>query len=484
MSVHVVRWAVAGVVVGLGCGAGLARAGTNHTYTPYPPYTGGLAEGTGTPADLWWANSFDAPAGGEWITRVDASFEGGLANGTPISVLIYQDPNNDGDPSDLQLLRRLDTTVNSSSGATDLYMPQGFAVPPTYVSGNFFVAVEANNVPASAYFPIELTNPQNRSYWAYNKGTKVGTMTPTTLGDSTLPPVKIDTSEGQTAPTYDVFLGARGRPTEYGRAQDPLVIDSFDTGDFNITSNGIQVAAPGAVGGKHGATYIGSGSVSVANGVLSLTGGQASVFYGWKYYSGTGYQAGYDTYMHANLDGYDLLRIHFDQYSPYLHLSGMGLSYGAYTPDADGNIDVPISGQDWTDVNTLDLTIYSYSGTTVIGSITLLATPIPGDVNGDGRINADDYALIDRGYHDHLTGHVNGDLNADGTVDAADYLQIDTAFALAGNPLSPQFLADRQQEFGDAYVTQLLASVPEPAGLGFAAALVTLVGRRRHHRGV
>lgn len=477
------RLAAMGFVASVGVlvGSGVVWGGTNHTYTPFPPYTGGEAIGLGEAADLWWANSFDAPVGGEWITRLDAGFSSGLPAGKAISFLLYADPNNDGDPSDLTLLQRVDTTVTTGN-STDLYVPQSVFIPPTYVSGKFFVAVQANNVAPSGYVAVEKTNPQGRSFLAANTGALVGTMNPAAVNDSELPPSNIDDLVGATSPTYDFFIGARGRPTEYGRAQDPLVIDSFDTGDFSISDEGIQVAAPGAVGGKHGATYLGSGSVSVSDGKLSVSGGQASIFYGWEYTGGSGYQAGYNTYMHANLDGYDLIRIHFDEASPYLHLTGMGLAYGAYTPDANGNIDIPITGQDWTDVNMLDLTIYSYSGVTVIDSITLLATPIAGDVNGDGTIDGDDYALMDRGYQLQLAGHVNGDLNGDGVVDAADYLEVDTAFGMQGG-LSAELLADRTARFGEGYVAELMAAVPEPVGLAWVVVAAGAVGGRRRRVG-
>lgn len=104
---------------------------------------------------------------------------------------------------------------------------------------------------------------------------------------------------------------------------------------------------------------------------------------------------------------------------------------------------------------------------------------IPGDANDDQRIDADDYALIDRGFAGHLSGWSNGDFNGDGVVDEQDYLIIDEAFA-ANGPLSPAFLADRQSQFGGDYVAALLASVPEPSSA--LAGLGTLVIVRRYRR--
>jgi hypothetical protein len=70
----------------------------------------------------------------------------------------------------------------------------------------------------------------------------------------------------------------------------------------------------------------------------------------------------------------------------------------------------------------------------------------------------------------------SGDLNADGSIDSRDYLLIDAAYALTGSPLSPELLAARESQFGDAYVAALIASVPEPS---LAFLFPTLIFRRR-----
>ena len=60
-----------------------------------------------------------------------------------------------------------------------------------------------------------------------------------------------------------------------------------------------------------------------------------------------------------------------------------------------------------------------------------------GDVNGDGRVNADDYFRIDQGFllfGVHPLLYVNGDFNFDGRVNADDYFLIDQAFLGQGAP--------------------------------------------------
>jgi autotransporter-associated beta strand protein len=105
-----------------------------------------------------------------------------------------------------------------------------------------------------------------------------------------------------------------------------------------------------------------------------------------------------------------------------------------------------------------------------------------GDLNLDGVVNADDYALLDRGFTGHLGGWSNGDVNYDGAVDAADYLLVDRVVGQAQG-LSPGFLAQRESQFGPAYVQELVTTVPEPASaLICLSAELVFLGRRRYRR--
>jgi len=57
-----------------------------------------------------------------------------------------------------------------------------------------------------------------------------------------------------------------------------------------------------------------------------------------------------------------------------------------------------------------------------------------GDANLDGKVNADDYFLIDRNHNTPSAGWLNADFNYDGVVNGDDYAFIDAAFAAQGAP--------------------------------------------------
>ena len=100
-----------------------------------------------------------------------------------------------------------------------------------------------------------------------------------------------------------------------------------------------------------------------------------------------------------------------------------------------------------------------------------------GDANLDGKVDGQDYALIDAGYLSggSLTGWYNGDFNYDGLIDGSDYTLIDNAFNNQGPPLPSSIVVASST----AEVASPIA-VPEPVAtstLLFAA--TALLGRFR-----
>jgi autotransporter-associated beta strand protein len=119
------------------------------------------------------------------------------------------------------------------------------------------------------------------------------------------------------------------------------------------------------------------------------------------------------------------------------------------------------------------------------GGMVTVAYTYVGDLNLDGKVNGDDYVLIDRGAAMGLNGWVNGDVNYDGVVTVADYFAMDTVFGTVGvaHEVAGLF-AQREAQFGEGYVAALTAAVPEPGLMGVVGMAVLAVGgRRRRGRG-
>jgi hypothetical protein len=108
---------------------------------------------------------------------------------------------------------------------------------------------------------------------------------------------------------------------------------------------------------------------------------------------------------------------------------------------------------------------------------------LPGDANRDAQLTPDDYALLDRGHAQHLAGWSNGDFTHDGTINQNDYLLLDTAFAKQqGGTLPPALLAQRESQFGPAYISELLSSIPEPSATAAACLFAYGIFPRRRTR--
>ncbi len=93
-------------------------------------------------AQTIWGNVFEAQPGGELITEVSVVFGSAIAPGRAIRVGIWNDPNNDGDMLDGELLSVTDHVVQQ--GFVDSSTFEAFSVPSVAVSGNFFAAIIAD----------------------------------------------------------------------------------------------------------------------------------------------------------------------------------------------------------------------------------------------------------------------------------------------------------------------------------------------------
>jgi hypothetical protein len=133
-------------------------------------------------------------------------------------------------------------------------------------------------------------------------------------------------------------------------------------------------------------------------------------------------------------------------------------------------------------VDASDLGVSTWGSLPVFyGGMTLAKVTWLGDANLDGKINADDYALIDRGFAKSVTNAhwTDGDFNYDGAIDQNDYVLIDRVVIQQTGTLAPSLLAQRESQFGPTYVAELLTAVPEPTGTCLLLLGWPLVGWRR-----
>jgi hypothetical protein len=114
-------------------------------------------------------------------------------------------------------------------------------------------------------------------------------------------------------------------------------------------------------------------------------------------------------------------------------------------------------------------------GVALDASSVLVKVTYWGDANLDGKVDANDYDLIDRNFlfTPDVVRWATGDFNYDGSIDANDYDKIDRAFLFQGAPMSDPVQGD--------VGSPAPMTTPEPAtmallGLG---ALAALVSRRR-----
>jgi hypothetical protein len=88
-----------------------------------------------------------------------------------------------------------------------------------------------------------------------------------------------------------------------------------------------------------------------------------------------------------------------------------------------------------------------------------------GDVNGDGRINSDDYFRIDSGFlaQPAAPTYHQGDFNFDETINSDDYFLIDSAFLGQGAPLAAASASASAPAASSAVVRTRTGVSSEPA---------------------
>ena len=122
-------------------------------------------------ANMTWLNSFDTIEGGELITQVHISFgnisdNSGNLGSDALTIAILNDPNNDHDPADAQLL----SITNAQWQDTPFNEFATYTIDPTEVQGVFFVAVVMDVIQGANPAPLDPFSPSagTQSWLFYN----------------------------------------------------------------------------------------------------------------------------------------------------------------------------------------------------------------------------------------------------------------------------------------------------------------------------
>ncbi len=110
--------------------------------------------------------------------------------GTPIEVCVYEDPNDDGDPSDAILVSQTVGVV----GHVDHDVFDTYSVPPAFLNGAFFVGVALSHGAGQYPAPLDTSFCGGAPAWAV--GSNSGVLDFQTLTNNSLPPSNITDSFG------------------------------------------------------------------------------------------------------------------------------------------------------------------------------------------------------------------------------------------------------------------------------------------------
>jgi hypothetical protein len=142
--------------------------------------------------DMMWLNAFQTVSGAQVIKNIQVTwgtplFPGLVTLGAPTRVILYEDPDDDGNPDDAVYLTEASTVVTNP----DLDVFTTVPITPTAVSGWFFVAALYQNQLAGQY-PAPLDqSPSAGTSWAVAESTPGG-FDVNNLSNNTIQPILID----------------------------------------------------------------------------------------------------------------------------------------------------------------------------------------------------------------------------------------------------------------------------------------------------
>lgn len=147
--------------------SGLARSQSHlFTYGVSPGAFGGEPSG-----DALALNHFDTGGSSVSITAIGVLWDP-LSAGAHPTVALYSDPNGDGNPSDMQPLLIQPIYIQPNLVILDNTTPQFYSIPPTEVSGSFFVgAYLSDQNTSSPVIGIDSSNRGPGQSWVIENST-------------------------------------------------------------------------------------------------------------------------------------------------------------------------------------------------------------------------------------------------------------------------------------------------------------------------
>jgi hypothetical protein len=121
-------------------------------------------------ANVTWGNAFQTAPGWERIVAIRVALARSFADaGRPVELLIYHDPDLDGNPA---TFRPADAVLISRTTTTAILTPDGepaeYAIEPVEVTGLFFVAINMDAMQGEPVFRQDFFEPGAASWTFYN----------------------------------------------------------------------------------------------------------------------------------------------------------------------------------------------------------------------------------------------------------------------------------------------------------------------------
>lgn len=218
---------------------------------------------------LAWISRFGRIGATTVVTDVSTAYAG-VANGTPTDILVWDDPNDDGNPFDAVLVYQGVSTVQNSGASV---LNPHAVLPAVSVNGYFFVGVGCAHGASQFPAPLDQTSPNCASpepTWIV--GDTSGNVDYATLANNNVPP---QTASSAGFPGFWLLRGACSGEPGFGYCAgdglDPTVTTPCPCANLGAAGNGCRSSFNAA--GAHLAAH---GTVANDDAVLDGSGMNAS----------------------------------------------------------------------------------------------------------------------------------------------------------------------------------------------------------------